>query len=93
MIIGNVIGNIWATKKDSGLNGLKLLIVEPFNVKNNQKQTPIVAADIVGAGIGDRVMVIYGGAARHVAGNSSGYAIDAVIVGIIDDLEVNNKEN
>lgn len=88
MIIGNVIGNIWATKKDDGLNGLKLLIVEPINVKTNQTSTPIVAADIVGAGIGERVLVISGGAARHAANKNTSYAIDAVIVGIIDDLEI-----
>ncbi len=88
MMIGNVIGNIWATKKDEGLNGLKLLIVEPLNVKTNQYETPIIAADIVGAGIGEQVLVILGGSARHAASKNTSYAIDAVIVGIIDDLEV-----
>lgn len=89
MIIGNVIGNIWATKKDEDLNGLKLLIVEPINVKTNQTSIPIVAADIVGAGIGEKVLVISGGAARHAAKKNTSCAIDAVIVGIIDDLEIN----
>ncbi|MGL4677250.1 MAG: EutN/CcmL family microcompartment protein [Brevinema sp.] len=89
MIIGNVIGNIWATKKDEGLNGLKLLIVEPINVKTGQKKTPFVAADIVGAGIGERVLVIHGSVARYAASKNASYSVDAVIVGIIDDLEVN----
>lgn len=89
MIIGNVIGNLWATKKDEGLNGLKLLIVEPINVKTDKVDMPIVAADIVGAGIGERVLVIKGSAARHAANKNTSYAIDAVIVGIIDDLEIN----
>lgn len=86
MLIGNVIGNIWATKKDNGLNGLKLLIVEPINVKNGNSNLPIVAVDIVGAGIGEKVLIIHGSVARHVANKA---AVDAVIVGIIDDLEVN----
>lgn len=89
MIIGNVIGNVWATKKNEGLNGVKLLIVEPINIKTNATQTPIVAADIVGAGIGEKVLLIHGGAARHATGSSFNYAVDAVIVGIIDDLEIN----
>lgn len=88
MLIGNVIGNIWATKKDEGLNGLKLLIVEPIDVKSGQSQIPFVAADIVGAGIGEQVLVIQGSAARHAANKHTLYAIDAVIIGIIDDLEV-----
>ncbi len=88
MLIGNVIGNIWATKKDEGLNGLKLLIIEPVNVKSGQGKTPFVAADIVGAGIGEQVLVIHGSSARHAANKNTSYAIDAVVVGIIDDLEV-----
>lgn len=89
MLIGNVIGNIWATKKDEGLNGLKLLIVEPINVKTGDTSMPIVAADIVGAGIGERVLVIRGAAARHAVNKTKNHTIDAVIVGIIDDLDLN----
>ena len=54
MKIGRVIGNIWATRKDENLSGLKLLVVQPLNLLNDQPiDTPIVAADIIGAGVGE----------------------------------------
>ncbi|MGL4985825.1 MAG: EutN/CcmL family microcompartment protein [Treponemataceae bacterium] len=91
MIIGNVIGNIWATKKDEGLNGSKLLIVEPINVKTQERKMPIVAADIVGAGIGEMVLLIQGGSARHASPNVTRYAVDAVIVGIVDGIDLKKE--
>ena len=48
MKIGRVIGNIWATRKDDNLSGLKLLVVQPLNLLNDQPiETPIVAADMI----------------------------------------------
>ncbi|MGL5721243.1 MAG: EutN/CcmL family microcompartment protein [Brevinema sp.] len=88
MIVGNVIGNIWATKKDEGLNGLKLLVVEPLDVKTNEPKMPIVAADIVGAGIGEMVLIIQGGSARHASPSITRYAVDAVVVGIVDGIDL-----
>ena len=56
MKIGRVIGNIWATRKDENLSGLKLLVVQPLNLLNDQPiDTPIVAADIIGAGVGEKI--------------------------------------
>ena len=87
MIIGTVIGNVWATRKDEKLNGLKFLVIEPSKSANGQGSTIFVAADIVGAGIGDNVLVTKGSSARaslHI----KDVPVDAVIVGIIDSLEV-----
>jgi len=48
MIVAKVIGNIWATRKEEKLNGLKLLIVQPLNIVDDSKSdAPIVAADIM----------------------------------------------
>ena len=84
MKIGRVIGNIWATRKDENLSGLKLLVVQPLNLLNDQPiDTPIVAADIIGAGVGEKVLYVGGSSARgpHIP-------VDATIVGIVDDQEV-----
>lgn len=80
MIIGEVIGNIWATKKYEGLEGQKFLIVKTEDGRR------IVAVDSVGAGIGENVIVATGGAARNIY-NMKDKAIDAAIIGIIDDAE------
>ncbi|MEK6264989.1 MAG: EutN/CcmL family microcompartment protein [Clostridium sp.] len=90
MIIGKVIGNVWATRKDEKLNGLKFLVIEPPKSSTGQDSTIFVAADIVGAGIGDNVLVTKGSSARaslHI----KDAPVDAVIVGIIDSLEVDEE--
>ena len=79
MEMGVVTGSIWATKKDRRLEGLKLLIVQ-----GDQKK--IVAADLTGAGIGDKVLVCLGKAAMITAGAKE-LPIDAAIIGIIDDSQ------
>lgn len=88
MIIGKVIGSLWATKKDELLEGCKLMIVQPLNVeKETNCGEPIVSVDMVGAGIGETVIMVMGSSARSAVSNTK-MPIDAAIVGIIDDIEV-----
>ena len=56
MIICKVVGHVWATKKEESLDGSKLMVVEQTDTygEANFKET-FVAADVVGAGIGERV--------------------------------------
>lgn len=88
MIIGKVIGNIWATRKEEKLAGLKLLIVQPINIiDGSNHKVPIVAADIIGAGIGETVIMVGGSSARGAAG-SMDIPVDATVVGIVDGQEI-----
>ena len=51
MRVAKVIGNIWATRKEDRLSGIKLLLVKPLNILDEQDDLmPMVAADIIGAG-------------------------------------------
>ena len=77
MILGTVKGSVWATKKDEKLNGHKLMIIKTEN-------DTIIASDFIGAGIGDNVIVSFGSSARELSKSP----IDAVIVGIVDSLDV-----
>ena len=91
MQIGKVIGNIWATRKEEKLSGLKLLIVKPMDVLSEEEdKTPIVAADMIGAGIGEMVIRVGGSSARNATGDSS-IPVDATVVGIVDDLEIDRS--
>lgn len=85
--MGKIIGNVWATRKEEGLEGLKLLIVQPIDANNEPIRTQIVAADRIGAGVGDRVLVTSGGSSRFIM-RENPIPIDAVVVGIIDSTEV-----
>jgi len=82
MIIAKIIDSIWATRKADKLNGLKFMLVEEISGDSSVGRR-LVAVDIIGAGIGDRVIISCGFSAREMIGN--GAPIDAVIVGIIDE--------
>ena len=91
MKIGRVIGNIWATRKDERLAGLKLLVIQPLDLlKDSPVEHPIVAADIIGAGVGEKVLYVGGSAARSAAG-SRDIPVDATVVGIVDDQEIDES--
>ena len=87
MIIAKVIGNVWATKKDATLNGLKFFVVRPAR---GSKGETFVAVDAAGSGIGDNVLVCQGSSARTIF-ESKDIPVDAVIVGIIDSVEVDGS--
>lgn len=87
MIVGEVIGNIWATRKEDTLNGLKFMVVQYQDPILPEKKSSFVAVDCVGAGSGDRVLVVTGSSARIAIKNVDA-PVDAAIVGIIDEIQV-----
>ncbi|HIT90780.1 MAG TPA: EutN/CcmL family microcompartment protein [Candidatus Merdenecus merdavium] len=89
MEIGTVIGSVWATKKNEHLEGQKLLVIRT-GLEREEKGL-IVGVDIIGAGIGDQVLVVHGSAARCSIGKPSA-PVDVAVVGIIDKVEVDKNE-
>jgi ethanolamine utilization protein EutN len=88
MKVAKVIGNIWSTRKEEKLCGFKLLIVQPINILDDSlDHTPIVAADTIGAGVGETVLIVSGSSARSATGDM-GVPVDATVVGIVDDQEI-----
>jgi ethanolamine utilization protein EutN len=81
MIVGKVINSIWSTRKIDALTGIKLMVVQTLDKAEGRI---IVAADFVGAGIGERVLITQGGSARRMHGIENA-PVDAVIIGIIDE--------
>lgn len=88
MFIARVIGSLWATRKTENTRGLKFLIVQPHNLNKAPNTDTVVVADQLGAGAGEMVMVAYGRAARLAMGNDD-LSIEAAVIGIIDEYEVN----
>lgn len=86
MIIARVVGTVISTRKNSKLIGCKFLIVEPLEEVNNVNRDRIVAVDNVGAGIGEIVLISTGSAAR-IGCSMEDSAIDAAVVGIVDNLK------
>ncbi len=56
--LARVIGNLWATAKDPRLDGVRLLWIQPVDAQDRPRGQPLVAADTVSAGPGDRVLYI-----------------------------------
>ncbi|KLU66552.1 MULTISPECIES: EutN/CcmL family microcompartment protein [Desulfosporosinus] len=82
MIAAKVIDNIWATRKADSLRGLKFMLVEVLGGIDAGRL--LIAADTIGAGIGERVLVCTGSSARKMLDRDD-TPIDAVITGIIDE--------
>lgn len=97
MFLARVEGSVVATKKDPSMSGRKLLLVRPQLVdeKDPTKFRPgantIVAVDSVGAGLGELVMFCQGSSAR-LAPNLKDAPVDAVIIGIVDTVDVLGKQ-
>ncbi|RME03644.1 MAG: ethanolamine utilization protein EutN [Planctomycetota bacterium] len=93
MFTGRIVGEIWATKKVPSLQGLRLLLVEPEvyhppHLRPHSTKDLVVAADVIGAGVGERVIVAYGHGARNALGRGENVAVEAAVVGIVDDVEL-----
>ena len=87
MKIALVIGSTIATIKDEVIRGRKLLIVRDADTGGNVTGEPYIAVDTVSAGTGDLVMVTDGSSARYT-NQTTNAPVDAVIVGVIDSLEL-----
>jgi len=90
MRIALVIGSTISTIKDAAISGRKLLIVRNTDTAGKATGEPYVAVDTVSAGTGDLVLVTDGSSARYTQ-QTSNAPVDAVIVGVIDSLELSGK--
>jgi ethanolamine utilization protein EutN len=91
MFLGRVIGTVWSTKKDEQLVGAKFLIVREIDLELKEKDRFVVAVDSVGAGEGEVVLVATGSSSRMTSFTKD-KPVDAVIMGIVDKLDVAVKE-
>jgi ethanolamine utilization protein EutN len=90
MFLGRVIGTVWSTKKDENLVGAKFLIVRELTLDLKEKERFVVAVDSVGAGEGEVVLVATGSSSRMTSFTKD-KPVDAVIMGIVDKLDVSEK--
>jgi len=97
MFLARVEGAIVATKKDPSMGGRKLLLLRPQLVDDEDPtrfkpgKNTIVAVDSVGAGAGELVMFCQGSSAR-LAPNLKGAPVDAVVIGIVDSVDVLGRQ-
>ena len=91
MLLAQVLGTVVSTRKDRGLLGLKLLLTREVDGAFQPAGSYIVAADAVGAGTDEIVLLAQGSSARMTE-VSREKPVDAVIVGIVDAVEVDGRD-
>lgn len=85
MFIGKVSGTVVASRKVEGLSGFKLLLVKKLDLARKETGDFTVAVDVVGAGVGETVLVVSGSSSRQTE-RTDKKPVDAAIVGIIDTV-------
>jgi ethanolamine utilization protein EutN len=92
MQIGEVVGTVVSTQKNRKLEGAKLLLVQPQTLDGKARGVAVLAIDSVGAGVGERVLLVIEGKAAGDALGRKAAAVDAAIIGIVDHVDYSEQE-
>jgi len=90
MQLAKVVGTVVSTRKDASLDGLKFLLVRPVDEEGRETGAFLVAADAVGAGPEEIVLIASGSSARQTQ-QTDKRPVDAVVMGIVDTWSVDDK--
>ena len=88
MILGRVIGQVIATQKQQSHEARKMLLIQPLSLNHEPAGDPMLALDAVGAGVGERVLVVQEGFSAMTAVGHVDSPIDAAVVGLVDLVEL-----
>jgi ethanolamine utilization protein EutN len=91
MRIARVVGTVVSTQKHRKFEGAKLLLVQPLNADDTPQGHALLAVDGVGAGVNETVLIVLEGRAAGEALGRKAAPVDAAIVGIIDQVVVNEQ--
>ncbi len=91
MILAQVLGTVVSTRKDRGLVGLRLMVTREVDTQLRPAGNFVVAVDAVGAGVDELVLLAAGSSAR-LTEVSQDKPVDAVIVGIVDSIEIGGRD-
>ena len=89
MILGEVVGTLWAAAQDPAFDGHSLKLIVPHDARTRESSgNTILALDLVGCQAGDKVLVVYEGSSSRLCIGDEKNPCEAVVVGIVDRLEV-----
>ncbi|MBX3395429.1 MAG: EutN/CcmL family microcompartment protein [Phycisphaerae bacterium] len=90
MLLARVIGTVVASRKEESLSGLKFLLLSPLDPEGKETNRTVVAADAVGAGVGEVVLFASGSSARQTVATDK-RPVDAVVMAIVDQWEIHGE--
>ncbi|RMG18566.1 MAG: ethanolamine utilization protein EutN [Deltaproteobacteria bacterium] len=90
MHLGKVVGTVVSTRKEETLESLRFMVVRPIDPSGRETGSPVVAADAVGAGVGEVVLYASGSSARQTV-QTKDRPVDATIMAIVDEVEIGGE--
>jgi len=88
--LGRIVGTVVASQKDVGIESLRLYVVRDLSMKLADKESFVVAADSVGAGVGEVVLYASGSSARQTK-TTDGRPVDACVMAIVDQIDLQGE--
>lgn len=92
MFIARVVGDVVATHRHGELGGRKLLLVRRLSTLGREEGAEVVALDVIGVGVGERVLVVQEGGAARSLSKSARIPAQAVVVGVVDRVDLSDGE-
>jgi len=92
MFIARVVGEVVATHRHGELAGRKLLLIRRLTTVGHEEGAEIVALDVVGVGVGERVLVVQEGGAARSLSKRARIPAQAVVVGVVDRVDLEDGE-
>jgi len=90
MVLAKVVGTVVSTRKEASMDGLKFLLLRMVDTNGKETGGFVVAADAVGAGVGEMVLYASGSSARQTVATDK-RPCDAVVMAIVDNWEIDGK--
>ena len=91
MYLAKVVGDVVATHRLDQLGGQKLLLVRRLDLDDNEEGTEIVALDVIGVGVGEKVLVVQEGTAARTLFRNDRIPAQAVVVGVVDRVDLDRS--
>lgn len=92
MFIARVVGDVVSTHRHEHLGEKKLQLIRRLDLDGNEEGGEVIALDVIGVGVGERVLVVQEGGAARALFNDKRVPVQAVIVGVVDHLELSETE-
>lgn len=88
MFIARVVGDVVSTHRHETLGEKKLQLVRRLGLDGKEEGAEVIALDVIGVGVGERVLVVQEGGAARALFNDKRVPVQAVIVGVVDHLDI-----
>lgn len=93
MFIARVVGDVVSTHRHENLGDKKLQLVRRLGLDGKEEGAEVIALDVIGVGVGERVLVVQEGGAARALFNDKRVPVQAVIVGVVDHLDLSASES